>query len=70
MFSAFVQQGIVLILAGMILDGGFILQICFAAFVAFWGGVALMLFRRAASPTKLCPISFFVMAGIWKLRGF
>jgi hypothetical protein len=82
MLSAFVQQAVILVLAGMILDGGLIAQMCFYAFAAFWGGVAVIILRRAMSPTKLdlilvrggyllvCLISFFLTQSIWKLRGY
>ena len=82
MWSAFVQQAIVLVLAGMILDGGLIAQMCWYAFLAFWGGVAVIWFRRSSSPTKqdlilvrggyliVCIISFFVTQSIWHWRGF
>jgi hypothetical protein len=82
MLSAFVQQAVILVLAGMILDGGLIAQMCFYAFAAFWGGVAVILFRRRQSPTKLdlvlvrggyllvCIISFFLTQAIWHWRGF
>ena len=82
MLSAFVQQGIIMVLAGMILDGGAVAQSCFYAFAAFWVGVGIILYRRAPSPTKtdlvlvrggfivLCVLSFFLTHGIWHLRGY
>lgn len=82
MFSAFMQQGIIMVLAGMILDGGGVAQSCFYAFVGFWTGVVIILWRRASAPTKidlmivrggfivLCVLSFFLTQRIWHLRGY
>ncbi|MFA6546993.1 MAG: hypothetical protein WCS99_21430 [Limisphaerales bacterium] len=82
MFSAFMQQGVIMALAVMILDGGAVAQSCFYAFAAFWAGVAVILWRRAATPTKadlvlvrggfivLCVLSYFLIHGIWHLRGY
>ena len=75
MLSAFVQQSIILVLGGMILDGGAVAQSCFYAFTAFWAGVAVILWRRSSAPTKvdlvivrggfivLCVLSFFLHSG-------
>lgn len=80
--SAAVQQVIILILAGMILDGGETGRICLFAAVAFWGGVAVIRLRRRTLPTKvdltlieggyivLCVIAYFLTHWIWHLRGF
>ena len=82
MFSAFVQQGVILALAVMILDGGAVAQSCFYAFTAFWAGVGVILWRRSSAPTKvdllivrggfivLCVFSFLLTHGIWYLRGY
>ena len=82
MLSAFVQQSVIMVLAGMILDGGVVAQSCFYAFAAFWVGVGVILWRRAPAPTKvdllivrggfivLCVLSFFLTHGIWRLRGY
>ena len=82
MFSAFVQQGIILVLAGMILDGGRIALMCLFACAAFWIGTGVIIFRRGTSPSKmdlflvrggyllLCVVSFFVGQLVWQLRGF
>ena len=43
---ALVQQLMVIILSGLILDGGFIGQACIMALVVFWGGAGLLLARR------------------------
>lgn len=76
-----VQQLIILILAGMILDGGTIARICLYAAVAFWGGVAVIRLRRGTPPTKadltlieggyvvVGVIAYFVTHWIWQLRG-
>jgi hypothetical protein len=82
MLSAFVQQSVIMVLAGMILDGGAVAQSCFYAFAAFWVGVGVIVWRRASAPTKvdlvivrggfivLCVLSFFLTHGIWHLRGY
>ena len=82
MLSAFVQQGVILALAVMILDGGAVAQSCFYAFAAFWIGVGVILWRRSSAPTKLdlvlvrggfivlFVLSFFLTHGIWLLRGY
>jgi len=79
--SALTQQAFILVLAGMILDGGVVAEICLFAAVAFWVGVALIRFRRPV-PTKvdlvlieggyivLCLISFFLAQWIWRLREY
>ena len=81
MRSALVQQALILFLAGNILDGGDIFQICLVAMVAFWGGVAVIRWRRPESPTKadlilieggyvlLCIVAFFAVQFAWHLRG-
>ena len=72
---------IILLLAGAILDGGVILQLCLFAAVAFWIGVAVIWFRRRSTPTKLdllvieagylalCVVSFFLSFWVWNRRG-
>jgi len=82
LLSASLQQGIIMVLAGFLLDGGSTGQVCSYAVVAFWGGVAVILCRRASVPTKsdlalvrggfivLCVLSFFVAYGIWYLKGY
>ncbi len=79
--STVAQQTIVLLLAGMILDGEVILEMCGFAAVAFWIGVGLIWFRRRSKPTQidilvieagyivLCVISFFLSFRIWTMRG-
>src|SRR6266403_18884 len=80
--SALVQQVLILVLAGMILDGGDILQICVAALLAFWGGVAVIRWHRPHAPTKLdlvlieggyvvlCVMTFLAVHLAWYLRGY
>jgi hypothetical protein len=80
--SALVQQVLILVLAGMILDGGDILQICVAALLAFWCGVAVIRWRRPQAPTRLdliliegsyvvlCVVAFFAVHFAWHLRGY
>ena len=79
--SAVIQQVLILVLASTILDGGVVAEICLFAAVAFWGGVALIRFRRPV-PTKidlnliegsyvvLCVVAFFLAQWIWHLRGY
>src|SRR5271154_6438416 len=50
---ALTQQGAVLLLASMILDGGYIFDFCLIAFIAFWTVVGLIRWRRPHAPTKL-----------------
>jgi len=79
--SALVQQGIVLVLAALNLDGGDLLRICLIAFVAFWIGVGFMRRHRPQAPARLalicihagylplCIVTFFLVHWFWKLRG-
>jgi hypothetical protein len=79
---ALIQQAIVLVLSAGMLDGGELAQICFYAFVAFWGGTGVLVARRGATITRadillirwsyipLCIGSFFLTHWIWNLRGF
>jgi hypothetical protein len=81
-YSAFMQQAIILILAAMILDGGCIGQVCIYAFLGFWGGVFVLRVRTRDVLTKVdlllirggyilvCILSFFITRSIWTLRGF
>lgn len=76
------QQAIVMILAGMVLDGGRIFQMCFYAMVAYWGGIFMMSRRRKKAYTRvdlllvryafipLCVISGYLTSWIWHLRGY
>jgi hypothetical protein len=77
---ALLQQIIVMVLAGLMLDGGALAQICFYALVAYWGSAMTIVVRRQA-PTRidvlwlkwsyipLCCASFYLSQWIWRLRG-
>ena len=79
--TAVVVQAIIALLASLILDGGTVARICGIALVAFWGGVAVLIWRRPHNPTKtdlaLIQLGYFLVAGIawflvlwiWDLRG-
>ena len=78
---ALAQQLIIFLLAGSILDGGAIAQICFYGFAAFWAATFLLLRRGKGTITKLdlafiqggslllCLLSYFLTTFIWKVRG-
>jgi len=78
---ALAQQGTVLVMASMILDGGDIFSICLIAFIAFWAVVGLIRWHRPHKPTKLdlifirasylplCILAFFLVDYFWKRRG-
>ncbi len=51
--TALLQQGIVFILAALMLDGGLTLNAAVIAVVAYWLAFGIVLFRRASSPTRL-----------------
>jgi hypothetical protein len=80
-FDAIVLQLIVGILSKMILDGGQAAQICGIALAAFWGGVAVLMWRFPLAPKRLdlgmirfgyLPILLlagFLTEVIWQLRG-
>ncbi len=63
------------------LDGGVSAQVCGIALVAFWGGVAVLIWRHPQSPSRadlelisfgyflVVIIAFFLVGGIWHLRG-
>ncbi len=51
--SAVIQQAILLGLTVSLLDGGFTFRVILIAALGHWGGIALILVRRAARPTKL-----------------
>ena len=80
-FEAVALQALLGLLSALILDGGTTARICGIALVAFWGGAALLIWRRPHSPTRtdiellrfgylpLVVIAFFVVHFIWTLRG-
>jgi hypothetical protein len=79
---ALVLQAPILMLAGMVLDGGSIFQVCAYAFVGFWGGVGVLGLRRRGALSRVdsflirygyilaCMMSFFVTRWVWHLRGY
>ena len=81
-FEALILQIIIGVLSAMILDGGDCALICGVAFLAFWGGAAVLILRCPQSPTQtdilLIRFGYFLVifiAGglvhfIWHLRGF
>src|SRR5260370_11506184 len=80
--SACIQTSIFCVLLGFTLGTGQFGQKCFFGVAAFWGGVAVILFRRRSSPTKLdllfvrrgfflvCVISLCLTQATWRMRGF
>jgi hypothetical protein len=82
MYSAYIQQAIVMILAAMVPGGGRIVQVCAYAILAFWGGVFTLCVRSRWVVTKVdlilirggyilvCVISYFVTRWFWHLRGY
>ena len=80
-FEAVGLQVLLGFLSLLILDGGTTARICGIALVAFWGGAALLIWRRPQSPTRtdiellrfgylpLVVIAFFLVHFIWTLRG-
>jgi hypothetical protein len=80
-FEAVAIQIVLGLLGLMILDGGVIAQLCGIALVAFWGGAAVLIWRRPQSPSRvdielirfgylpLIVISYFLVGWIWHLRG-
>ncbi|MGB8354991.1 MAG: hypothetical protein WCD79_13935 [Chthoniobacteraceae bacterium] len=81
-YSAILQQVVILVIAGCCLDGGILFQMCLYASAGFCACVILIILRRSQSPTKLdlmfirsgslpaCVISFFLTSAIWHWRGF
>jgi hypothetical protein len=79
-----ILQSIIMVLAGMILDGGQVFQVCLYAWLAFWGGVLVNLARLGDEAGKskadaflmryghflLCVLSYFITGLIWKWRGY
>ena len=78
---ALTVQVLVALLSGLILDGGTVARICGIALVAYWGGVAVLIWRRPQNPTKVdlaliqlgyflvIVLAWFLVFGIWKMRG-
>lgn len=80
-FEAVALQALLGLLSALILDGGTSARIFGIALIAFWGGAALLVWRRPQSPTgtdiellrfgylPLVVIAFLVVHFIWTLRG-
>jgi hypothetical protein len=77
-----ILQGVMMVLAGMILDGGAVFQSTLYAWIAFWGGALVHVARHKGKPTEtdlllmryghffLSVLSYFLTGWIWKLRGY
>jgi hypothetical protein len=50
--TALLQQGIILILALLVLDGGLTFNMAVIAVMAYWLAFGILVFRRPSSPTK------------------
>jgi hypothetical protein len=80
-FEALALQALLGLLSGLILDGGTTARICGIALIAFWGGVAVLIWRHPQTPTRtdinlvrfgylpVVVIAFFAVHFIWHLRG-
>jgi hypothetical protein len=80
-FEAVGLQVVLGILSLLILDGGATARICGIALVAFWGGAAVLIWRKPRSPTRtdiqllrfgylpLVVVAFFLVQFIWTMRG-
>ena len=80
-FEAVGLQVLLGLLSLLILDGGTTARICGIALVAFWGGAALLIWRRPQSPTRtdiqllrfgflpLVVVASFLVHFIWTMRG-
>ena len=80
-FEALGLQVLLGLFSLLILDGGTTARICGIALVAFWGGAAVLIWRRPPSPTRidiellrfvylpLVVIAFFLVHFIWTMRG-
>ena len=78
---ALIAQVLIALLSSLTLDGGTVARICGIALVAFWGGVAVLIWRRPHNPTKIdlaliqlgyfliIGLAWFLVLGIWKMRG-
>jgi len=80
-FEAAALQALLGLLSMLILDGGTTARICGIALVAFWGGVAVLIWRRPQSPKKMdidlirfgylpvVVLAYFLVHFIWSVRG-
>ena len=81
-FEAVVIQIIVGLCGLLAIDPVGIAQVFGIVLLAFWGGVAVLIFRHPQTPTKtdllfisfgylpIIVLAFFMSVGVWKLRGF
>lgn len=74
------QQALAVLISCLLLDGGAFLDVCLLAFIAFWGGVLVIVLRRGAASTKL-DLSFIragsipllaltVLYAVWRSNGY
>lgn len=80
-FVALVASALLMLLSGMVLDGGATALATLCAIVGYWTGVILIIARRPKLPTKVDinvirfgPVTVVVAAqflarGIWYMRG-
>lgn len=65
---AAISQAICLLVAAIVLDGGFCLTLAVFAAVAYWAGLVVMILRRPSNPTKidlaLVGCGYFIAAAI------
>jgi hypothetical protein len=76
-----IQQAVVLLLAGMNLDGGDAFHFCLVALLAFWVGAVIICVRRPQTPTRsdllfirfgylpLCILTGFFTMSFWRWKG-
>lgn len=79
---ALVQQGIVLVLTAMILDGGEFGLKCLFGLIAFWVVTIWICLSRKGNLTRIdmaiirggslvaCALSYLVTTWIWRMRGY
>ena len=80
-FEAVTFQVLLGFLSLLILDGGTTARICGIALIAFWGGSAVLIWRRPQAPSRidielirfgylpLIIIAYFAVHWIWHMRG-
>ncbi len=80
-FEAVTLQIVIALLALLVIDPVGIARICGIALVAFWGGAAILIWRRPQSPSQLdlgiirfgylavVVIAFLLSCLIWRVRG-
>jgi hypothetical protein len=79
--SVLIQQAVVLLLAGMNLDGGDILNMCLVALAGFWVGAVIICVRRPQTPSRfdllfirfasfpLCILAVLLTLSVWRWKG-